>query len=96
MLGLTKIWRPAEGRRSIAPMPDRSGRTTKEGQMVPNAIGVPLYSGAVLFDESLACLVRQTFGDFKVLICANASTDAMPEIARGWADRGDRFRHVRQ
>ena len=55
--------------------------------MVPITIGVPVYNGADLLDESLACLARQTFGDFKVLIYDNASTDATPEIARRWAER---------
>ena len=44
--------------------------------MVPITIGVPVYNGADLLDESLACLARQTFRDFKVLIFDNASTDA--------------------
>ena len=33
--------------------------------MVPITIGVPVYNGAGLLEESLACLARQTFGDFK-------------------------------
>jgi hypothetical protein len=63
--------------------------------MVPITIGVPVYNGADLLDESLACLARQTFGDFKVLIYDNASTDATPEIARRWADRDARFVYFR-
>ena len=34
--------------------------------MVPITIGVPVYNGADLLDESLACLARQSFRDFKV------------------------------
>jgi glycosyltransferase involved in cell wall biosynthesis len=64
--------------------------------MVPVTIGVPVYNGADLLDESLACLARQTFPDFRALILDNASTDATPEIARAWADRDSRFEHVRQ
>ncbi|MGD1038773.1 MAG: glycosyltransferase family 2 protein [Roseiarcus sp.] len=64
--------------------------------MVPITIGVPVYNGADLLDESLACLARQTFRDFKVLIFDNASTDGTAEIARGWAARDARFHHVRQ
>ncbi|MGD0763533.1 MAG: glycosyltransferase family 2 protein [Roseiarcus sp.] len=64
--------------------------------MAPITIGVPVYNGADLLDESLACLARQTFGDFKVLIFDNASTDATAEIAEGWAARDARFHYVRQ
>ena len=64
--------------------------------MVPITIGVPVYNGADLLDESLACLARQTFGDFKVLIYDNASTDATAEIARTWAERDARFQYLRQ
>ena len=64
--------------------------------MVPVTIGVPVYNGAELLDESLACLARQTFGDFKVLIFDNASTDATGDIAREWAARDSRFEHVRR
>jgi len=41
--------------------------------MVPITIGVPVYNGADLLDESLACLARQTFRDFKVLMLDAAS-----------------------
>ncbi len=64
--------------------------------MVPVTIGVPVYNGADLIEESLACLARQTFRDFNVLIFDNASTDATAEIAEAWAARDSRFRHVRQ
>ena len=64
--------------------------------MVPITIGVPVYNGADLLDESLACLARQTFGDFRVLIFDNASTDGTAEIAQNWAARDARFHHLRQ
>ena len=64
--------------------------------MVPVTIGVPVYNGAELLGESLACLARQTFRDFRVLIFDNASTDATGEVAREWAARDPRFEHVRR
>src|SRR5271156_5075577 len=67
-----------------------------EKPMVPITIGVPVYNGADLLDESLACLAKQTFRDIIVLIYDNASTDATPEIAKAWAARDARFQHVRQ
>jgi glycosyltransferase involved in cell wall biosynthesis len=64
--------------------------------MVEVTIGVPVYNGAQLLDGSLACLARQTFRDFQVLIFDNASTDATAEIAKGWAARDPRFHYIRQ
>ena len=64
--------------------------------MVPVTIGVPTYNGADLLDESLACLARQTFRDFKVLIFDNASTDGTSEIAKAWAARDPRFHYLLQ
>ncbi|MGA2494184.1 MAG: glycosyltransferase family 2 protein [Roseiarcus sp.] len=64
--------------------------------MAEVTIGVPVYNGADLLDQSLACLARQTFGDFKVLIFDNASTDATPDIAKAWAARDARFHYTLQ
>jgi glycosyltransferase involved in cell wall biosynthesis len=64
--------------------------------MVPITIGVPVFNGAETLDESLACLARQTFRDFRALIFDNASTDATSDIARAWAARDSRFEHRRQ
>jgi hypothetical protein len=64
--------------------------------MVSVTIGVPVFNGAQFLDGSLACLARQTFSDFKVLIFDNASTDGTAEIARAWAARDARFHYFRQ
>jgi glycosyltransferase involved in cell wall biosynthesis len=64
--------------------------------MVAITIGVPVYNGADRLDECLACLARQTFTDFKVIVLDNASTDATAEIARAWAARDPRFTYARQ
>jgi glycosyltransferase involved in cell wall biosynthesis len=64
--------------------------------MVPITIGVPVFNGADLIEQSLASLARQTFRDFKVMIFDNASTDATAEIAERWSARDSRFHYVRQ
>ena len=64
--------------------------------MVPITIGVPVYNGAKLLDDCLACLARQTFRDFKVVILDNASTDSTGDIARAWVARDSRFTYERQ
>ena len=58
-------------------------------------VGIPVYNGAQLLAETLDCLRRQSFGDFVVNICDNASTDATPEICAAYARRDSRFRHIR-
>jgi glycosyltransferase involved in cell wall biosynthesis len=64
--------------------------------MTAITIGVPVYNGAEFLEGSLACLARQTFHDFKVLIFDNASTDGTAAIARAWASRDSRFHYIRQ
>ena len=59
-------------------------------------IGVPVYNGAEFLEGSLACLARQTFRDFKVLMLDDGSTDGASDIARGWAARDPRFHYHRQ
>lgn len=64
--------------------------------MAPVTIGVPVFNGAAQLDESLGCLARQTFREFKVHILDNASTDATSDIGRAWAERDARFSYSRQ
>jgi glycosyltransferase involved in cell wall biosynthesis len=59
-------------------------------------IGVPVYNSADLLDGSLACLARQTFRDFKVLMIDDGSTDGASDVAKGWAARDPRFEYRRQ
>ena len=54
-------------------------------------IGIPVYNGEDMIGECLDCLERQTFKDFKVIICDNASTDRTVEICQAVADRDERF-----
>ena len=57
-------------------------------------IGVPVYNGASLLRESLACLQGQSYKDFAVLVCDNASTDGSLEIAQEFAATDPRFRVI--
>lgn len=59
--------------------------------MAQVTIGIPVYNGEAMIRECLVCLQRQTFTDFKVLICDNASTDSTIEICNEFAALDQRF-----
>ena len=59
-------------------------------------IGVPVYNGADLLDESMSCLARQSYSDLQIFIFDNASTDGTSERARAWEKKDSRFKHVLQ
>lgn len=58
----------------------------------PLAIGMPVYNGAAYLAEAIDALSAQTFKDFDLLICDNASTDRTVEIAESYANRDPRIR----
>lgn len=60
------------------------------------SIGIPVYNGENFLAEALDCLLRQTFGDFELLISDDASTDRTHEICREYAARDGRVRYARQ
>lgn len=55
-------------------------------------IGLPVHDGERYLAEALESLLGQTFGDFELVICDNASTDATAEIAAEYARRDGRVR----
>jgi glycosyltransferase involved in cell wall biosynthesis len=59
------------------------------------SIGLPVYNGERYVAETLDSLLAQTFGDFELIICDNASTDRTEQICRAYADRDARIRYVR-
>jgi glycosyltransferase involved in cell wall biosynthesis len=59
------------------------------------SIGLPVYNGEKFLAEALDCLLAQSFGDFELLICDNASTDRTAEIAAAYACRDPRIRYHR-
>jgi glycosyltransferase involved in cell wall biosynthesis len=59
------------------------------------SIGVPVYNGERYLGATLDSLLAQTFGDFELIICDNASTDTTGEIARSYAAKDRRVRYVR-
>lgn len=59
------------------------------------SIGLPVYNGERYLAQALDSLLAQTFGDFEVIVCDNASTDGTGEIARAYAAKDRRIRYVR-
>jgi len=59
------------------------------------AIGLPVYQGGSTLVRALDSLRRQEFQDWVLTIADNASTDDTAEIARAYAAKDERIRHVR-
>jgi glycosyltransferase involved in cell wall biosynthesis len=57
------------------------------------AIGVPIFNGENFLRQALDAIAGQTFPDFEVFLCDNASTDGTAEICREFVERDPRFRY---
>jgi len=58
-------------------------------------VGLPVYNGDAFVAEAIESIIGQTFADWKLIICDNASTDRTGEICRDFAKRDSRIRYVR-
>ena len=54
------------------------------------SIGLPVYNGEDFIEEAIDSILAQTFADFELIICDNASTDHTSEICRRYAERDAR------
>lgn len=59
------------------------------------SIGMPVFNGAESIAASIDSLLSQTFEDFELVICDNASTDATAEICARYAAADPRIRFHR-
>lgn len=59
------------------------------------SIGLPVFNGENYLGEALESLLRQTFCDFELVVCDNASTDRTPQIVAAAVARDPRVRYVR-
>jgi glycosyltransferase involved in cell wall biosynthesis len=59
------------------------------------SIGMPVFNGANYVAAAIESILAQSFADFELVICDNASTDATGEICAGYAARDPRVRYVR-
>jgi glycosyltransferase involved in cell wall biosynthesis len=58
-------------------------------------MGMPVYNGERYLEESLRANLAQTYGDFRLFIADNASTDRTEEICRDYAARDKRITYIR-
>jgi glycosyltransferase involved in cell wall biosynthesis len=59
------------------------------------SIGMPVYNGEIHVVKAIESVLSQTFSDFELIICDNASTDRTEEICREYAARDPRVRYHR-
>src|SRR2546422_1349203 len=59
------------------------------------SVGLPVYNGERYLPEALDSLLTQTYADFELIICDNASTDHTGEIAQSYAAKDKRVRYAR-
>lgn len=59
------------------------------------SIGLPVFNGADFVGDAIKSIRAQTFADFELIICDNASTDDTEEICRSHAAEDDRIRYIR-
>ena len=60
------------------------------------SIGLPVYNGEPYLRQTLDAILAQTYENFELIICDNASTDATEEICRRYAARDKRIGYYRQ
>ena len=58
-------------------------------------VGVPLYNAEKYVEQALTSLLSQTFEDFEIVVCDNASTDRTREIVLQLAEHDSRIRFYR-
>lgn len=59
------------------------------------SIGLPVYNGEQYLAAAIESILRQTFGDFELILCDNASTDQTEAICRRYAGQDHRVRYHR-
>jgi glycosyltransferase involved in cell wall biosynthesis len=78
---------------SQAKAPEEAGGAPATVPLV--SIGLPVLNGERYLADAVDSLLAQTFTDFELILCDNASTDRTAEICQGYAARDPRVRYVR-
>lgn len=69
--------------------------TSKRLDMPRLSIGIPVFNGQEFLPQLLDSLLSQTFRDFEILICDNASSDRTRDICGEYEQRDSRLRYFR-
>lgn len=70
--------------------------TMVRSAVVPRiSIGLPVFNGENFLADALDSILRQSFGEFELIIADNASTDSTEAICRAYAARDPRIRYLR-
>lgn len=59
------------------------------------SLGLPVYNGENFISEAIGSLLKQSFKDFELIICDNASEDRTEEICHTWARQDPRIIYYR-
>ena len=59
------------------------------------SIGMPVYNGEDFIEEAIDSILEQTFTDFELIICDNASNDDTQRICRGLSESDKRISYKR-
>jgi glycosyltransferase involved in cell wall biosynthesis len=87
---------PSQG--TFSEMDERSGIDAPEAAPSPApkvSIGLAVYNGEQYLDEAISSILSQTFEDFELVICDNASVDSTAEICARFAASDERIRYYR-
>jgi glycosyltransferase involved in cell wall biosynthesis len=71
------------------------GKLSKSRRIPRVSIGLPVYNGERFLRQSIDSILAQTFRDFELVVCDNASTDATGPICEEYATRDPRVRYFR-
>jgi glycosyltransferase involved in cell wall biosynthesis len=58
-------------------------------------VGLPVYNGEEFLREAFDSILEQTFGDFRLVVSDNGSTDSTESICREYASRDPRVDYLR-
>lgn len=59
------------------------------------SIGLPVFNGERYLENAIESLLSQSFGDFELIICDNASSDQTAQICASYIERDPRVRYIR-
>lgn len=69
--------------------------TSNDDRLPTVGLGMPVYNGERFIGEAIRSILDQSFGDFELVICDNASTDATEQICRKFVAEDSRVRYFR-